>query len=102
VASLLKFGDLDSVVGLVMLLGIVRGYSVLRYLFLIPLPLHAAAVPEYVKVEHPGDVNLKGLHTATESIGGIPESLVNQYEMVPFLPGYELPKWLKVCQRWQV
>jgi len=72
-----------------------RFRSAFLFIFILPLPLRAAAVSDYVKVQYPIDVDLKGEHSATESIGAIPESLVNQYEPLPFLPGHVLPKWRK-------
>ena len=80
-----------------------RGWADVRVLIVLtliglaitPQRVNAAAVAEYVRVQHPVDVNLQGEHSATESIGAMPESLVGQYEPLTFLPGHVLPMWRK-------
>ena len=62
---------------------------------LSPQRLHATATAEYIKSQHPTEVDLKGAHSATESVGSIPDSLAGQYEPFSLMPGHLLPKWRK-------
>jgi len=67
----------------------------LSALVLAPPNARGAAVPEYLKLQYPAETDLKDTHSATESIGEIPESLVDQYEPFELLPARLLPKWRK-------
>lgn len=54
--------------------------------------VRADAIPEYRKAETPVSPELKGERTATDSIGAIPESLLDQYDPYDVLPRKWLPK----------
>lgn len=55
-------------------------------------PVMADAIPEYRKAEGPVSAELQGERTATDSIGEIPESLLDQYDPYDVLPRKWLPK----------
>jgi len=52
----------------------------------------ADVTPEYRRAEEPVSADLKGKRTATDSIGVIPEKLLNQYDPFVVLPRKLLPK----------
>ena len=73
-----------------------RGVIIVSLALAVPVhSLIAAVASEYVKSERPTVVDLKHAPTATGAVGHIPESLVNQYEPLSYLPGIYLPEWRK-------
>lgn len=70
-----------------------RDYTLLfgAVYLLSALTVMADAIPEYRKAEGPVSADLKGEHTATDSIGAIPDSLLNQYDAFAVLPRKWLP-----------